>query len=128
MSVPPQQDPQTIADQLAHWKKRALRLERIAKRRRYSAQLQAALYHIADVSGADLSMAEFLESLHSIMRELMYAENFFIALYDEARQTVSYVYYADSVDEDIDLRQLQNLPISEMQGTLTLMVLRNGEA
>lgn len=124
MSVPPPNDP---AEELARWKKRAQRLERVANRRRHSAQLQAALYRIADVSGADLSMAEFLESLHSIIRELMYAENFFIALYDEQRQSVSYVYYADAVDEDVDLTQLQNMPMSEMQGTLTQLVLRSGE-
>ncbi len=125
--APPSSDPGKLADDLQAWKKRAQRLERIAKRRRYSAQLQSALYHIADVSGADLSMSEFMEKLHAIMRELMYAENFFIALYDEARQRVSFVYYADAVDEDIDIKQLQNIPITEMRGTLTNMVLRTGE-
>ncbi len=43
-------------------------------------QLQRALFAIADMAGSDLDMPDMLRGLHRIVGELMYAENFFIAL------------------------------------------------
>lgn len=113
--------------ELAAARHRMERLERIANRRRYSAQLQSALYRIADITAADIPMAEFCAALHQIMRELMYAENFYIALYDADAQTFSMTYFVDSMD-DFSLEALQNIPVSQLKGTLTGYVLRTGKA
>lgn len=115
-----------LRNELAAVRLRAERLERIAERRRYSAQLQAALYRIADITAADIPMAEFFPALHQVMRELMYAENFFIALYDADAATFSMAYFVDTVD-DLSLDALQNIPTSQLQGTLTGLVLRTGK-
>jgi hypothetical protein len=37
-------------------------------------------------------MQEFYAAVHGIVGELMYAENFFISLYDEERQLVNWPY------------------------------------
>lgn len=63
-------------------------------------QVQRALYAIADMSGSDLDMPDMLRSLHQIVGELMYAENFLIALYDDVTDTISFLYFVDSVDAD----------------------------
>ena len=115
-----------LQQELATVRRRAERLERIADRRRYSAQLQAALYRIADITAADIPMAEFFPALHAVMRELMYAENFYIALYDADAGTFSMAYFIDTVD-DIDPEALQQVPISQLRGTLTGYVLRTGK-
>ncbi|NQD38697.1 EAL domain-containing protein [Permianibacter sp. IMCC34836] len=115
-----------LRQELVTVRRRAERLERIADRRRYSAQLQAALYRIADITAADSPMAQFFQSLHDIMRQLMYAENFFIALYDADASTFSLAYMVDSLDQSYQ-DAMQNVPISQLHGTLTGYVLRLGK-
>jgi len=46
-------------------------------------------------------MPSFYAAIHEIVGELMYADNFYIALYDEARQRINYPFYIDEVDEDL---------------------------
>jgi GAF domain-containing protein/CheY-like chemotaxis protein len=46
-------------------------------------------------------MPSFYRAIHASVGELMYAENFYIALYDADRQTINYPYYVDSVDTDL---------------------------
>ena len=53
---------------------------------RDAAKVQDALYRIAELAGAAQDMQEFYAAVHAIVGELMYADNFFIALYDEERQ------------------------------------------
>jgi diguanylate cyclase (GGDEF)-like protein len=61
-------------------------------------QLQRALFAIADMAGSDLDMPDMLRGLHRIVGELMYAENFYIALYNEADDNIRFLYFVDSVD------------------------------
>ena len=64
-------------------------------------QVQAALYRIAETASAAQDMGEFYRAIHAIVGELMYANNFYIVLYDEARQTMNYPFFIDEVDDDI---------------------------
>ena len=57
----------------------------------------------------------------------MYAENFFIALYDEERQLISWPYYVDEVDEDLpDPNKWDAFGEGNARGT-TAYVLRTGQ-
>ncbi|MEW6084907.1 MAG: GAF domain-containing protein [Chloroflexota bacterium] len=58
-------------------------------------KIQKALYEIADAASAVKDMQSFYKKLHRIVGKLMYAEIFFIALLDEASQTVRIPYAAD---------------------------------
>ena len=62
--------------------------------------LQRALFAIADMAGSDLDMPDMLRGLHRIVGELMYAENFFIALYDTVSDSIRFLYFVDSVDAE----------------------------
>ena len=67
-----------------------------------SERLQRALYAIADqASSAGDDLTTMSRALHSIVSSLMYAENFYIALYDAARDSVRFAYYADVADPNI---------------------------
>jgi PAS domain S-box-containing protein len=91
-------------------------------------KVQAALYRIAELASAAQDMQEFYSAAHAIVGELMYAENFFIALYDEERQLISWPYYADKVDRDIpDPNQWDAFGEGNARG-VTAYVLRTGEA
>ncbi len=68
---------------------------------RDAAKVQDALYRIAELAGAAQDMQEFYRKVHSIVGELMYADNFFISLYDEERQLINFPYYIDEIDDDI---------------------------
>jgi len=46
-------------------------------------------------------MPSFYAAIHEIVGELMYADNFYIALYDEARQRINYPFYVDEVDPEL---------------------------
>ena len=63
-------------------------------------QLQRALFAIADMAGSGLDMPDMLRGLHRIVGELMYAENFYIALYNEVDDNIRFLYFVDSVDDN----------------------------
>ncbi|HEY8683429.1 MAG TPA: bifunctional diguanylate cyclase/phosphodiesterase, partial [Rhodanobacter sp.] len=95
--------PDAVRDQLA-WLGRLAdaRLRQLAETSRlYEAisrlalaeRLQRALYAIAEQAGAEHDMPEMMRSLHAIVSSLMYAENFYIVLYDAVTDTVRFPYY-----------------------------------
>jgi len=57
-----------------------------------------ALYRIAETASAAEDLDEMYASLHKIIAELMYAPNFYIALYDPVTDLVSFPYFADEVE------------------------------
>jgi signal transduction histidine kinase/DNA-binding response OmpR family regulator/HPt (histidine-containing phosphotransfer) domain-containing protein len=72
-------------------------------------------------------MQQFYVSLHEIVGELMNANNFFIALYDEARNAMNYPFYVDEVDLDVpDPRAWEEIGTGQAAG-LTAYILRTGE-
>ncbi|TAN05863.1 MAG: GGDEF domain-containing protein [Rhodanobacteraceae bacterium] len=73
-------------------------IEQLARAER----LQSALYAIADQASAlGARLEEMFRALHAIVGTLMYAENFYIALYDAKQDSVRFPYYADSVDPEL---------------------------
>jgi HPt (histidine-containing phosphotransfer) domain-containing protein len=50
-----------------------------------AARIQDALYRIAEAASAADDLQAFYAAIHRIVGELMYAENLYIALYDEQR-------------------------------------------
>ena len=81
--------------------------------------LNSALYRIAERTNAAGDLQEFFGALHSILSELMYAQNFYIALYDDQAGTVSFPYFVDE--------QEKTPPPKRLGRGLTEYVLRTGE-
>ncbi len=61
--------------------------------------LQASLYAIAEKSSTTKDLNEFYYSIHQIIKELMNAENFYIAIYDAGKNILSFPYFVDEIDE-----------------------------
>ncbi len=59
---------------------------------------QAALYRIAEITNAAEDLDSFYAELHRVISELMYAQNFFIALSDEATGEIRFPYFVDEFD------------------------------
>ena len=91
-----------------------------------SERLQQALYEIADLAGADMAMPDMLRRLHGVVAGLMVAENFYIVLYDDVRQTMRFVYFADCVDPYIADPDSE-ISAAQMPNSLTLALMRHGE-
>jgi diguanylate cyclase (GGDEF)-like protein len=90
-------------------------------------RLQRALYAIAEQAGAEHNMKDMMSALHSIVGSLMYAENFFIVLYDAQNRTVRFPYFVDTEDQDIpDPEGIR--PILDIENTLTWHVLHGGRS
>jgi len=71
----------------------ALRQE-VADRER-AEHLQSALFQIAELSSQPGDMAELFKTLHGIVGDLLFAQNFYIALFDDATSEVTFPYYVD---------------------------------
>jgi len=89
-------------------------------------RLQRALYAIAEQSGSDHPMPDMMRALHGIVGSLMYAENFYIVLYDEATDSVRFPYYVDTMDQDPPSPD-ESVPLREMEYSLTWNLLKGGQ-
>jgi len=87
---------------------------------RESNKIQKALYEITDAASSSQDMQEFYKSIHQIIGELMDAGNFFIALYDEKTDLLSYPYYVDEMDDSFPTR-----PMGDSRN-LTSYIIRTG--
>ncbi len=67
---------------------------------------QAALFKISDAANSDKSLYELYGSIHNIIKGLMPADNFYIALYNEETKLLSFPYHVDEVDETPEPHQL----------------------
>jgi signal transduction histidine kinase/CheY-like chemotaxis protein/HPt (histidine-containing phosphotransfer) domain-containing protein len=105
---------------------RLAELESQEAERKRSEQVQAALYRIAEMASAAQDMQEFYAAMHRIVGELMYANNCFIVLYDEARQMMNWAFYVDEVDEEIpDPNMWEPMGTGQARG-ITAYLLRAG--
>jgi diguanylate cyclase (GGDEF)-like protein/PAS domain S-box-containing protein len=63
-----------------------------------SAKLQSALYRIAEKTTTAQDMQELYSAIHEIVGGLMYAKNFYIALYDASSEMLQFPYFRDEFD------------------------------
>ncbi|MEO7252246.1 MAG: hypothetical protein ABIW30_06535, partial [Arenimonas sp.] len=98
-------------------------VERLANAER----LQRALFAISDLASSDRSTTEVLQGMHEIVGGLMYAENFYIVRFDPSRETIRFLYFADSHDPEVP-DPAEELSPQEMSNSLTLGLLRYGKA
>lgn len=62
----------------------------------YAGRLQKVLFNIASLQYDGDAPTQFYQQLHDNVNSLIYAENFFIALYDSDTEVLHFPYFADS--------------------------------
>jgi PAS domain S-box-containing protein len=82
-------------------------------------QAQKAVYRIAQAANVATGLPELLGVVHTIVGELLPAQNLFVALYDEAAGLLAFPYWVDEHDPHPEPRPL-------LRG-LTEYILRTGE-
>ena len=91
-----------------------------------SQQVQSALYRIAETASAAQDMPAFYAEIHQIVGTLMYAENLYIALYDDERQAMNWPFVVDVADDDFpDPSVWEPIGTGDTLG-LTALLLRRG--
>jgi PAS domain S-box-containing protein len=86
--------------------------------RNKSEKLQAAIYHISEAAISSNNIETLYGEIHKTVTELISAKNFYIALYHEKEDLLSFPYFVDEVDPAPQPRKLAN--------GLTEYVLRSG--
>ncbi len=72
-------------------------LKDITARRRMET-LNNALYRISESVHSTSNLEELFERIHSIVKDMMLANNFYIALYDDSSNMISFPYFVDEFD------------------------------
>ena len=83
-------------------------------------KIQEVVFRIIQHSNAESDLNELFHFIHSGISELMRAENFYIALYDEKNDLITFPYFIDKYDKDA--------PPMKFGRGLTEYILRSGRA
>lgn len=70
-------------------------------------EIQKAQYKISEAVHSTQNITELYKKIHDVVRELMHAENFYIALYDEKSELISFPYFVDEFDDPPKTRGLR---------------------
>ncbi|MEO7887538.1 MAG: ATP-binding protein [Polaromonas sp.] len=87
---------------------RTRELQAEAREQKKAETLQRVFYRIAERAAADLTFYDFLQSVHGLLGELLYAKNCYACLYDAQKHRKDFPYYVD--ERDGDALQLSNVP------------------
>ncbi len=67
--------------------------------RKRAEKVQTAIYRISEATPSVQNLEELFHSIHTIISELMPARNFYIVVYDETTEKVSFPYFVDKYDK-----------------------------
>ncbi|WP_228759553.1 MULTISPECIES: sensor domain-containing phosphodiesterase [Idiomarina] len=115
----------TESKEITRLRKAVARLQKLALKYRQSEVVQKALFKISELASSVQNMQDFYASVHAIIGELMDARNFYICLYDQAKDTVQFVYFVDEYDDFPALEQV--IPAEVLGQGLTGYVMRTGK-
>lgn len=88
--------------------------------RKLAESRQAALYSISEAAHSAEDLLALFQRIHQIIGDLLPARNFFVALYDEDNDELSFPYFVDEFDQ-------APLPRTLDSGTLSAEVIRSGQ-
>ena len=87
----------------------------------YSNNITSAMYEIAKLLNLSTYEKSLFEKIHTIIKKLINAENFFVALYDEQNDVISFPYFVDEMDDEFTIIDAKD------SGSLTAEVIRTGK-
>ena len=91
--------------------------------RKWAEEIQSVLYNIATSINTCDSLDELFPLIHENLSRILETTNFFIALYDESDNTLSFPYFRDEYDEEA-YAELESVPAEK---TNSHYVIRTGE-
>ena len=73
----------------------------LRNRLKYSELIQSSLYKIAQAAHSAQSLHDLYAAIHNIISKLMYAKNFYIAIFDKEKNYLDFPYYVDQKDKEL---------------------------
>lgn len=70
--------------------------------------IKDAIIRLAQVEDTNLNMDNFYSEVHKLIKEVMPANNFYIALYDKEKDLLTFPYFVDEIDKSIPTRKYGN--------------------
>jgi PAS domain S-box-containing protein len=67
--------------------------------RKRAEKVQSCIYKVSEAAYTTRNLDELYHSIHAIVGEVVFAKNFYIALYDPKADLISFPYFTDEVDE-----------------------------
>ena len=87
--------------------------------------VQTMLLHVGRMSCTSHDLDAFLAATHEAVGRILYAENFFVALYDPVDATIRFAYFVDEVDPAED--PARRFPLRSVDESPTSWVILKGE-
>jgi PAS domain S-box-containing protein len=88
-----------------------------------SEKINSAIYTIAEAAGQTTSLDELYTRIHETIKEIMPANNFYIANYDESSNIISFPYFVDEFDSEPS-----PMDAGKIEKSISMYVLRKGES
>ncbi len=79
--------------------------------RKMAEKTKNVIYEISKAAGSGISLDELYSKIHELLGELIDVRNFYIAIYDEKTDLLTYQYFVDEVDKE--MYEPQNVKISK---------------
>lgn len=90
----------------------------ITERKRFE-KIQKAIYEISEITHSAKNLPDLYKNIHEIIKRLIQANNFYIALYNEDTKVIQFPYFKDQKDKKPKARKFGN--------GLTEYVIRTGQ-
>ncbi len=95
----------------------------VTKKPKSSEEITKTLFKIANATNITDNLNDLYALIHKSLSNIIDATNFYIALYDKKNDIISFPYYADTVDGD-----LEDMIHASKSQSLTNEVIQNGKA
>jgi diguanylate cyclase (GGDEF)-like protein len=98
-------------------------LQRITKKYKHSESIQKSLFDISELASSINELSSLYPAIHDIIGDLMPAQNFFVAFYEEEKKIIDFVYFVDEFDEQV----VSQVSADDLKNSLTGYILRTGQ-
>jgi diguanylate cyclase (GGDEF)-like protein len=97
-------------------------LQSITKKYKHSESIQKSLLGISELASSINELSSLYPAIHDIIGDLMPAQNFFVAFYEEEKEIIDFVYFVDEFDEQV----VSQVSADDLKNSLTGYILRTG--
>ena len=116
--------PKNTANQLSLEELRELvpQLQQITQKYKHSESIQKSLFDISELASSINELSSLYPAIHDIIGDLMPAQNFFVAFYEEEKEIINFAYFIDEFDE----QEVSQVSADDLKNSLTGYILRTG--
>jgi diguanylate cyclase (GGDEF)-like protein len=97
-------------------------LHQVTQKYKRSESIQKSFFDISELASSINELSSLYPAIHEIIGDLMPAQNFFVAFYEEEKGVIDFVYFVDEFDEKV----VSQVSADDLKNSLTGYILRTG--